>query len=456
MKKRVFIILVLITGFSVAGFSQNAKSMIKAGQKFMDGLKYEAAVDQFTRAIDVDPDSPDGYVARASAYEGLLKFNEALADLEKALVFAPKDVNILYQLGKTCNYLNKYDEALVYLNRAASIDKRNKELYPEKVITLMELGRYDQALKASDTALLLRTDAKNLYYRGIVYARLNNDILAKKEFEKSISKDKNYDPPRIELVDLLLREGKVGEALGQCNTLIGKNDRNTAAYTARSKVYVASMDFPNAINDISKNILIEPNVPDHYLVRGKYYQQFNQHSNAINDFSKYISLKPDDPDVYFARARSYEEIMGFDKAAADYSKITELSEFNMEARKMLKDAKDRLFELNRETAPPEISIVSPQPVENVLEIRGDNNSVLISGRITDKSPIESLKINDELIPVTAKDGGYEFVANVDVAGKNSIMIAAADVYNNAKSLSNDLRRTEINKPKIVIVAPYAS
>ncbi|MBE0673747.1 MAG: caspase family protein, partial [Bacteroidales bacterium] len=111
---------------------------------------------------------------------------------------------------------------------------------------------------------------------------------------------------------------------------------------------------------------------------------------------------------------------------------------------------------NRETAPPEISIVSPKPVENVLEIRGDNTSVLISGRITDKSPIESLKINDELIPVTAKDGGYEFVANVDVAGKNSIMIAAADVYNNAKSLSYDLRRTEINKPKIVIVAPYAS
>ncbi len=56
----------------------------------------------------------------------------------------------------------------------------------------------------------------------------------------------------------------------------------------RSKVYKANLDFPNAINDISKNILIDKTNPEFYLIRGLYYQEFNQHTNAINDFTKYI------------------------------------------------------------------------------------------------------------------------------------------------------------------------
>ena len=76
-------------------------------------------------------------------------------------------------------------------------------------------------------------------------------------------------------------------------------------------------------------------------------------------FQNIFHLKPDDPDAYFARAKSYEEIMNYDKAMEDYNKITVLSEFDMKARKMLKDAQTRLYELNRETDPPEIAVVSP-------------------------------------------------------------------------------------------------
>jgi len=456
MRRRGLIFFTLAMMIALGASAQNAKQMLTAGNKFMAGMKYEAAVEQFARAIDLDPNKPDGYIARAGAYEKLGKHNEAFADLEKALVLAPKNIIVLTGLGRACNMMGRYDEALTYLNRATAVDKRNKDVYPEKVNTLIGLGRFDQALKASDTALLLRNDAGNLYYRGQVYLKLNNDVMAKKEFEKSIAKDKNHIPPRIAIVDILLREGKNGEALGQCNALLSRDDKNTAAYTARSRVYVASMDFPNAINDVSKNIILEPDVPDHYFTRGQYYAQFNQHSNAINDFSKYISLNPDNPDVYFARASSFEEIMNFDRAATDYTKITELSEFDMNARRRLKEANERLFEINRETIAPEISILSPVPVENVLEVRSDNASLLISGRLVDKSAISSLKINDENVPVTEKGGAYEFVASINVGGKNAVSIAATDVYDNTRTLNFDLRRTEIDPPKISLIAPTPS
>ena len=169
MKKQGLLIIILIAVVSVTAIGQNAKAFVKAGEKFMESLNYEAAMEQFSRAIDVDPNNSACYVARAGAYEGLLRYDEAYRDLEKALVMSPKDVEVLVGMGRICNYQEKFEEALGYLNRATAIDKRHSLVYPEKVKTLIGLKRYDQALRASDTALIIKDISENYYQRGTVY-----------------------------------------------------------------------------------------------------------------------------------------------------------------------------------------------------------------------------------------------------------------------------------------------
>jgi tetratricopeptide (TPR) repeat protein len=455
MKKRIFFMATMMALVSVCAFGQNAKKYYKAGTEFVENLKYEDAILQFTSAIGIEPANPDYYYARGQAYEKLLKYTEAKTDYEKTVVFAPKDVDATISLGKVCNKTGNFEEALRFLNRASNLDKRNSKLYPEKVITLIGLQRYDQALKVSDTAIIIKDTPMDYYYRGIIYRRLNNDILGKKELEKAISKDKKLAEPRLELADLLIASNPM-EAMNQCNEVIKNNDRNTAAYLMRSKVYKKNLDYPNAINDISKNIMIDPGNPEFYLARGVCYQEFNQHTNAINDFSKYISLKADDPDAYFARAKSYEEIMNFDKAMEDYNKITVLSEFDMKARKMLKDAQTRLYELNREKVAPEIAIIDPLPVKDTIEIKGDKVAILIAGKVKDKSKIKSFTINNGPVNMAEKNGEYEFLSNIDVTGIDKITLIARDDYDNEKAVTYPLKRTETDKPSIALIAPYTS
>jgi tetratricopeptide (TPR) repeat protein len=455
MKKRVFFLATMIALITVSAFGQNAKKYYKAGVEFVDNLKYEDAVVQFTSAIGLEPSNPDYYYARGQAYEKLLKYTEAQTDFEKAIVFAPRNVDAMVSLGMVYNNTGKFEEALNLLNKASRIDKRHSKLYPVKVITLIGLEKYDQALKVSDTALIIKDTPMDYYYRGIIYRKLNNDIMAKKEFDKSIDHDKKLTEPRLALADLLLSTNPQ-EAMKQCNEVLALNDRNTDAYLMRSKVFKKNLDYPNAINDLSKNILIDPANPVFYLFRGNCYQEFNQHTNAINDFSKYISLKPDDPDAYFARAKSFEEIMNYDKAMEDYNKITVLSEFDMKARKMLKEAQTRLYELNRETVAPEISVVSPVAVNENIEIRGDKAAILISGKIKDKSKIKSFSINNGPVTLAEKKGEYEFLSNIDVTGIDKITLTARDDYDNEKTVTYNLTRTEINLPIISIVAPYTS
>jgi tetratricopeptide (TPR) repeat protein len=456
MKKRIFFLATMLSLFTVCAFGQNGKKFFKAGNEFVENMKYEDAIAQFTSAIGAEPSNADYYYARAEAYEALIKYRESRNDYEKAIVFAPKNVDALVRLGAVCNHMGNFDEALVYLNRATGIDKRNSTVYPEKVNTLIGLEKFDQALRVSDTAVIIKDNPMNYFFRGIIYTRLNNDIFAKKEFEKAISKDKKLVEPRLALADLLLRTGDSEGAMDQCNDVLKNDDRNTAAYLMRSKVYKKNLDYPSAINDISKNILIEPANPEFYLFRGQCYQEFSQHTNAIADFSKYITLNSSNPVAFFARAKSFEEIMNYEKAMDDYRKITVIAEFNQEARKMLKEAQERMYEINREAVPPEISIISPAPVNDTVEVRGGISTLLISGKIKDKSKVKSLTINNENVNLAEKNGEFEFLSNVNVAGLDKLTMVATDDYNNVKTVTYGLFRTETNQPKVQILAPYAS
>jgi tetratricopeptide (TPR) repeat protein len=456
MRKRVIFLVTMMAVLSMSIFGQNGKKYYKAGNEFMDNKKYEDAIAQYTAAIGVEPSNEDFYLARGGAYEYLLKYNEAEADYEKAIVFDSKNVDAYIRLGAVLNKLEKYEEALSTLNHATDLDKRKAPVYREKVNTLIGLKKYEQALRSSDTAILIKDIPMDYYYRGRIYESLVNDPFAKKEFDKAISKDKKLPEPRLALAGLLLRNNDPQGALDQCNDVLKNNDRNTDAYLMRSNVYKKNLDYPNAINDISKNILIDPENPDFYFARGICYQEFNQHTNAINDFTKYISLTPDDPDGYAVRAQSYEGIMNYDKAIQDYNKITVLSEFDMKARKLLKEAQARLYELNRETVPPEIAVANPLPAKDTIEIKGDNTTILISGKIKDQSKIKSFTINNEPMPFTEKNGEYDFLANVDVNGVNKLTFTAKDDYDNEKVLNYSIKRTEINPPTINIIAPYTS
>ena len=148
--------------------------------------------------------------------------------------------------------------------------------------------------------------------------------------------------------------------------------------------------------------------------------------------------------------------MNYDKAMEDYNKITVLSEFDMKARKMLKDAQTRLYELNRETVAPEITVVSPAPLKENIEIRGDKAAILITGKIKDKSKIKSFSINNGPVTIAEKNGEYEFLSNIDVSGIDKITFIARDDYDNEKVVTYSLTRTEINVPLISILAPYTS
>jgi tetratricopeptide (TPR) repeat protein len=458
--------LVLFAGCSVV-YGQSARKYIKAGDEFIRNNMFDDAIGQYSRAIDEAPSSAEGYLSRARAYEMTGNYLLAYDDFKRAINFVPDDSGVLYNLGRMCNKIaasetttpeekkKYYSEAISALQKAIRAEYRNGKYYTEKVVSLTGLELWDKALATSDTALQMRDDAINYYYQGIIYQKLNDDQTARRQLERAVTKDKSLAAARLELARVLIRLGDVNSALGQCKMVMQQDEKNVDAYLTRALAWEAKLDYPSAINDISTAILLEPARRSHYVQRGTYYQKFNQHLAAVNDFSKAINLDPYQSDVYLLRAKSYEEINDFEKAAADYTRIISLNEGNSQAKKMLSEANDRLFVLNRETESPEIFIESPLIVgDREIEVGTDRKSMLVTGRISDKSLLAEFSINNIPVKFEGRSGTIPFTAEIQVPADEVLHIVARDVYDNKRELNYKIRRTEVNPPEIEILAPY--
>jgi tetratricopeptide (TPR) repeat protein len=452
----IFLFLLLIPGI---GLSQNAKKYFKTGEEFVSAGNYKDAIEQFTKAIDLQPDFADAYIIRANAYEKLNMLKEAAEDYDRASTFLSNNNVVYYQAARLNYMLGEYQKAIDKADASILLKKTNPDGYVIKAKSLMALGRYEEALATCNTALTLKETAENFYLRGLINVQLGRSSAAEEDFIKTVGKDPRHVDAYVSLAELRLQLDKIPFALNHVNTAIGLDPNNRRAYLIRSKIYIRQLDYPKAIDDISKNILMNPNDEEMYFIRGCYYQDFTQHTNAINDFTKVLMINPKNAEALYKRAYSYEQIANFKAAIKDYESLMALSEYDVQAQKLLKETQGRLFELYRESNKPVIVILDPQlKDEALLQFPKGSTIVTMKGRIEDESDIKSLMIDNQQIPVSKNEesGNYEFLAALDIQGKEDLVITVTDVYDNTETSRYAVNFTEVGIPKVYIIAPYAS
>jgi len=439
-------------------FVQCSPKLYNTGKDFAASGNYEDAIAQFTKLIEENPEYTDAYVARAEAYEEIGNKTEAASDYKRATTFESKDKSIFYNAGRLYYELEQYDEAIPMLSKVTSLDKKHVDAYRLKMEAYVALGQYDDALEESNELLKLEETADNYYRRGFINDKLDNYNQAEADFKKSIQKAPDELKGYVALADVLFKNNKMDESLTNCNKALQVDDKCKEALWIRSKIYREKVDYPSAINDLSKMIIFSPENEEAFFTRGAYYQEFNQHQSAINDFSKVIALNPENELAYFFRAKSNEEITQYAKAVSDYKKYRKLSNDNSEeAKQRLEIVKNRLYELNREANHPVITFVEPAEKEgqkiNVIE---DAAEITLKGVIDDESDLKYAKIEDKDVTFDEGAANNEFTVTVNVKDKDAISVTVADVYNNVLATTYKINRTEINPPEISLKAPYAS
>ena len=260
----------------------------------------------------------------------------------------------------------------------------------------------------------------------------------------------------VALAEVQIEQEKYDEALGSINIAIDKNKSNTNAYYVRSKIHFARQQFPEAINDLSTLLAIDPKNEMAYNLRDTYYQKLSQQQNAINDYTQAILLNDQNYKAYYKRAQSYESVADYKNAVKDYESLMKLSPYDENAKRMMKEANLRLYELNREEDAPTLVISSPNTNgKDQIEVSEALEKFTLEAQINDESAIEYIKLNGEPIAYDRMELNPTFSREFD-AGIDSILFEIADVYDNKLEIEYRIKLTENDPPQIALVAPYSS
>jgi len=136
--------------------------------------RWDLAEQDFTRAIDLDPDFAAAFLGRAKI-KGTRRYQSALADLEEAIGLMPQFAEAYGERGILNRRLEKYQAALTDLNRAIDIQPENASWYIDRAWCLFEEENLAAALRDLDMAIALQPGKSAWFYQRSLFHKKNQN-----------------------------------------------------------------------------------------------------------------------------------------------------------------------------------------------------------------------------------------------------------------------------------------
>jgi tetratricopeptide (TPR) repeat protein len=461
---RLFISSLLI--LPLFGITQevNTKTEFKAGRDFVLEEKYNEGIEKLTKVIEADPEYLDAYTYRAKAYEMTGSLQLAIDDLNSYLIKSENNVKytLYYDLCKFYNLVGDYEKAVDNASSAISLSRKYLPAYHEKVKAQVELKQYEGAFETSARAVEISDDKENFYYKGLSYYLLKEYLLSSGTFELALRKDPDYVDALIGKAKAFYEMDQANQALGTINHALEVDETCKECYIVRSKVNYKRVEYQDAVNDLSKVIVLYPNDPnkkEYFFNKGKYNAALNKYTDGIVDFTTVIALDKDYAPAYYERGLVHEVASQKAEAVEDFKTFLELASLSQTENQQTIDATNRIFNINKENDAPEIMIVRPnERIPGILDIINNLDNAEIIGSIVDASDIKKITVNGKEIEVNHDI--YEnipfFKYDLKVKEATKVEIVVSDIYDNDAKFEYGIRLTEMDKPMVKIVEPYTS
>lgn len=295
------------------------------GQTYAVLQRYEAALADFNRAIELNPNFAKAYLNRAATFSHVKQYDAALADYEQAVDIDPNDPQIYMNRGVTYRGLRQYEAALVDYNQAIELDPNNAHIYYNRGVTYAQLQRLEQALADYHRAIELEPDFATAYYnRGIIYTDRGQYKTAFNDFSRSIELNPNEAQAYLNRGIICAYMKRYEPAFDDYNRAIKLDPTNAQAYYNRGVIHLDQKQYQAALADYNRAIELEPNDARFYYNRGLVYDNLGQYETSLADYNRAIELEPNNVKAYRNRGVTYSDLQRYDNAMADYNRAIEL------------------------------------------------------------------------------------------------------------------------------------
>ena len=290
--------------------------------------------------LEKDPNNDSLLYLRASAYHDLEGYDEALADISKALQLDSMQPMYYHLLADVMLDYGRPNDS----RRAIAVLKRATEKFPDRIPTWLKLSEFQLIVQQHNDALaslnqVLLRDPQNagaFFMSGRVALDMADTARAIKSFQRSVQYDaanpeawtflgrifsKRNDPLAIQYFDNALRldstnlevreykgdfykrTGNNAQALATYRGIVARNPDYSNAYFDIGVMYLAEDSLSKAYAQFNIAIKTDPLFVNAYYFRGVASEGLGNLPAAYSDYKQANKMSPDFSEAKAARAR---------------------------------------------------------------------------------------------------------------------------------------------------------
>jgi tetratricopeptide (TPR) repeat protein len=248
-------------------FPGDERAQFILGNSYFGQQNYEKAIEQYQKAIAINPSFSGAYNSLGYAYRPLEKYAEAEAAFKKYIELIPSDPNPYDSYAELLMKTGRFDESIAQYKKALEVDPHFSNSFIGIATDLMLQGKHDdaaaQAWKLHEAA---RDDGDrrfSLFARSIIYVDAGKTDAAIREIEKEYALDAgladtaNMSGDALLIGNILLNAWKPEEAakrFSQSLDLVEKSslsaevkeDARLADHYNKGRIALAKGDVPTA------------------------------------------------------------------------------------------------------------------------------------------------------------------------------------------------------------------
>lgn len=283
-------------------------------------------LDAVSKQISEDPSDGDLYFTRGRLLLDLGRFDEGIADLEKAAELAPSpvhfqglsealfylqripasvdaleecvqhfpgNVDCLLRLAKLNLYLREHQKSIANINDALRADVTNPEAYFLKGMNLKETGDTAGAISSFQTA----TEQDPRYYDAFMQLGLllgaRRDSLAVDYLNNAIRIDSQSTEARYAAAMFWQENGRPGRAKRIYREIILIDPQNENAFYNLGYLFFFGDSLELAFKHFDFAVKVSPAYAKAWFMRGRCLEAMGNNEGALKDYHHSLNLQPD-------------------------------------------------------------------------------------------------------------------------------------------------------------------
>lgn len=173
---------------------EDSYALYNRGLLYLEGDQTQFAIEDFTRSLALRPDNKEGYQNRSEAYLRRGAFADAIADLTRVLAVDPNDERALAARSRAYSFANDIDHARQDLARLRRINPASPRVaYTEAALSL---ATKDFALARDQLTRILRNSPDDIWalnMLALAYAELDQRAEAQAIRDRIITLERKAD-----------------------------------------------------------------------------------------------------------------------------------------------------------------------------------------------------------------------------------------------------------------------